>query len=54
MDIQYDTVMGCYTLHFGDQIIMLAAETYEEAEIEAESLVGEGYTTGEVGGEGNE
>ena len=38
-DVEYDSVLGCYTLHFAGEIICLGAQTLTEARQEAEGIV---------------
>ncbi len=34
-DVEYDSVLGCYCLHFAGEVVCLAAATHSEAQEEA-------------------
>ena len=38
-DVEYDSVLGCYCLHFAGEVICLAAATHSEAVEEAAYVV---------------
>jgi hypothetical protein len=38
-DIDYDSVLSCYTLHFEGEIVCLGAQTRSEAEEEAACVI---------------
>ena len=38
-DIEYDSVLGCYTLHFAGEIICLGSATLTEAKEEAKLVM---------------
>jgi hypothetical protein len=40
-DVEYDTVLGCYCLHYAGEIVCLAAATHSEAYEEALGIVTE-------------
>jgi len=41
-DIEYDSVIGCYCLHYVGEVICLGANTYGEAREEARELIDSG------------
>jgi hypothetical protein len=38
-DVEYDSVLGCFTLHFAGEIVCLGAQTHSEALEEALGIV---------------
>ncbi len=38
-DVEYDSVLGCFTLHFAGEIVCLASATHSEAVEEAAYVV---------------
>jgi hypothetical protein len=38
-DVEYDSVLGCYCLHFAGEVICLGAQTHSEALEEALGIV---------------
>ena len=40
-DVEYDSVLGCYTLHFAGEVVCLAAASHSEAQEEALGIVTE-------------
>ena len=38
-DVEYDSVLGCYCLHFAGEIICLGSQTFEDAREEAQMIV---------------
>jgi hypothetical protein len=40
-DIEYDSILECYTLHYVGEVICLGADTLSDAEIEAKAIVEE-------------
>ena len=38
-DVEYDSVLGCYTLHFAGEIICLGSQTLTEAREESKLIV---------------
>jgi len=39
MDIEYDSILGCYCLHYVGEVICLGAATLTAAEAEAQQIV---------------
>ena len=38
-DVEYDTVLGCFTLHFAGEVVCLGADTHSEALEEAAYVI---------------
>lgn len=39
MDIEYDSILGCYCLHYAGEVICLAAQSLSTAQAEGQAIV---------------